>query len=120
MFKSWLENNESQIFEFNVINFLKEKLKIKNKSKESEKILRDLYAKAIQSPDIERKKILHRIDINVADLEDIINRIAKFMKLFGGDGDSLKNNLTSDLNSLKNKIISSLWDTYNLKNKEAS
>lgn len=117
MFKNWLENNESQIFELHILDFLKEKFK--NKSKESE-IIKNLYSQSIQSPEIERKKIFQRIDINISDLEDVINRIAKNIKLMGGDAESLKDNLTSDLNSLKNKIENAFWDSYKLNKKEAS
>jgi hypothetical protein len=121
MFKNWLLHNEKLMIESKIIDFLKEKLSRKKYNLNTDKFIQDLYKRnLIGSPEEEREKLFRRIDLNISDLKEIVNKIAKFATEFGGEGEELKHSLLVDIDGLKLKIMSAFWNTYHLNNKKAS
>ena len=117
-FKNWIYKNENNVLKENIINYLKNKLRIFNPNKNfNDDTLNQMILKTMSTPEEERKKIFKRVDINVSDLKYIVNKIAEMIKNHDDSGIKWEQDLLNDIDVLKNNITSGFWKAYDLKNR---
>lgn len=117
-FKNWIYKNENNVLKENIINYLKNKLRIFNPNKNfNDDTLNQMILKTMSTPEEERKKIFKRVDINVSDLKYIVNKIAEMIKNHDDSGIKWEQDLLNDIDVLKNNITSGFWKAYDFKNR---
>lgn len=117
-FKEWIVTNEKNVLKESIFNYLKNKLNLFNIKKNlDDDSIRKMITRGMSSPEMERKKIFNRIDINVSDLKHIINKISEMIRNHDDNGIKWEKDLLNDVDKLKNNIINGFWKAYDLKNR---